>query len=354
MDVTTVPHFELNGINRTSDDTFDVNTNGAFFASNSFDFQNNPFSNNNDEEEDVFAGVTEDIHPTVSYDQASQTSRNSKHRYRDSRDISSVHSSHNDATESISSYHSNRVRTSSKMNLNDHDHLSVVSGRTQHSNSSMRSTNTGGPNSSRSSLRKSRYMANGNTATKENLLMEDEDEDFSLRQPVHNLNVRFQDANDKNLNNIASLDLSAPDNTGDTDTVDDSTVEDSIVTHESYEYEDDNSTSRNAESPSYLNMLCLPRRKGADINSMLQTLSEEIKGSFDDTLSAMDQVFNAFTIQPDEYSELVTKIETEKQTLLFSSEFMKLAKAEQRKRLKTETERIEAKKSKEQKHKSRI
>lgn len=80
-------------------------------------------------------------------------------------------------------------------------------------------------------------------------------------------------------------------------------------------------------------LICVPQEKKFEMNRMLQEFSAEIKDSFDDTLSAVDQVFNAFTIQPEEYSELVTKIETEKQTLLFSSEFMKLAQQERQKRL---------------------
>lgn len=115
---------------------------------------------------------------------------------------------------------------------------------------------------------------------------------------------------------------------GDDDTLGDTTLGDTTLGDDDLDSLRDDNVSN-----SCLNMLCVPRDKQFQVNRMLYELSTEIKDSFDDTISAVDQVFNAFTIQPEEYSGLITKLETEKQTLLFSSEFMELAKQEKQKRL---------------------
>ena len=79
---------------------------------------------------------------------------------------------------------------------------------------------------------------------------------------------------------------------------------------------------------------------------MVRDIKAEVKGSLDDTVNAFDQIFNVFTIQPDECSGLVTKIETEKQTLLFSKEFMQLAVKERQKRLHEEKKENRSKSTK--------
>lgn len=117
----------------------------------------------------------------------------------------------------------------------------------------------------------------------------------------------------------------------DDDTLGDTTIGDTTIGDDDLDsLRDENMNS------SCLNMLCVPSDKQYEMNRMLYNLSAEIRDSFDDTINAVDQVFNAFTIQPDEYSDLITKLETEKQTLLFSSEFMELAKQERQKRLEAE------------------
>ena len=113
----------------------------------------------------------------------------------------------------------------------------------------------------------------------------------------------------------------------DNSTVGSTTIEGNNTDDESIRYVD-------VDSPC-LDMMCVPTKKKLALHQMLTDLKTEIKGSIDDTVSAVDQVFNAFTIQPEEFSGLVNKIETEKQTLMFSSEFMQLAQIERQKRLET-------------------
>lgn len=120
-------------------------------------------------------------------------------------------------------------------------------------------------------------------------------------------------------------------------TVGDSTIdtvgESTVGTLDDY-YEEDYEKGRTlATEECYEFLPCTALTKHTQVNKILQNITDEVKGSFDDTISAMDQVFNAFTIQPDEFSSLVTKIETEKQTLGFSSRFINMAQAEREKRL---------------------
>lgn len=117
---------------------------------------------------------------------------------------------------------------------------------------------------------------------------------------------------------------------------DDDTLGDTTIGETTIGDDDLDSLKGDQLNNSCLNMLCVPADKQNKMNRMFYQLSAEIKDSFDDTVNAVDQVFNAFTIQPDEYSGLITKLETEKQTLLFSSEFMELAQQERQKRLDAE------------------
>lgn len=119
------------------------------------------------------------------------------------------------------------------------------------------------------------------------------------------------------------------------DTYGESTV--GSVADDEYEFSSGGTNNKNGSvltSDDCFNfMTCAPFSKQIRVNKMIQDFSDEVRGSFDDTISAVDQVFNAFTIQPDEFSGLLTKIETEKQTLGFSSQFINMAQAEREKRL---------------------
>lgn len=54
--------------------------------------------------------------------------------------------------------------------------------------------------------------------------------------------------------------------------------------------------------------ICIGPRDFAH-KSVLQVVSDEIKGSFEDTVSAFDQVFNAFTLQENEIFAVVGEID---------------------------------------------
>lgn len=104
-----------------------------------------------------------------------------------------------------------------------------------------------------------------------------------------------------------------------------------------YNDEDDEATFddtvvRNARNSSLTELI--PCTGGHNFDEMIKAISDEVKGSFDDTLNAVDQVFNAFTLQQEEYSSLSSKIEREKRTLTFSGEFLDLVRKEQARRIK--------------------
>lgn len=94
----------------------------------------------------------------------------------------------------------------------------------------------------------------------------------------------------------------------------------------------DDTVVRNARKSSLTELI--PCTGGHNFDEMIKAVSDEVKGSFDDTLNAVDQVFNAFTLQQEEYSSLSSKIEREKRTLTFSGEFLRLVRKEQARRIK--------------------
>lgn len=112
----------------------------------------------------------------------------------------------------------------------------------------------------------------------------------------------------------------------------DYTDEDDYTYNDDDEATFDDTVVRNARNSSLKELI--PCTGGHNFDEMIKAISDEVKGSFDDTLNAVDQVFNAFTLQQEEYSSLSSKIEREKRTLAFSGEFLNLVRKEQARRIK--------------------